>query len=81
MAKDKDRRREEKVLEADIAPIADSGPPPMMIAGQPIGKYIFALGLFCLFLGYILLAKQFLTAAPLLIIGGLVVIFLGLWNL
>ena len=78
MAKDKDRRREDKASEAETTPVEST---PMMVSGQPIGKYVFAVGLFCLFLGYILLAKQFLTAAPLLIIGGLVVIFLGLWNL
>ena len=79
MAKDKEKKRED-ASEAP-APGAESGPAPMMIAGQPVGKYVFSVGLFCLFLGYILLAKQMLTAAPLLIIGGLVVIFLGLWNL
>ena len=78
MAKDRDRKREDQ---AQAAEEPDAGPAPMMIAGQPVGKYAFSIGLLCLFLGYVLLAKQMLTAAPLLIIGGLVVIFLGLWNL
>ena len=78
MAKDKDpKSRESEAAEQG----RDGEASPRMIAGQPVGKYVFAIGLFCLFLGYILLAKQMLTAAPLLIIGGLVVIFLGLWNL
>jgi hypothetical protein len=80
MAKDKDRKIQDRAPEA--ARIAEEqGPPPIMIAGQPVGKYVFSIGLFLLFLGYVLLAKEFLTAAPILIIGGLVVIFLGLWNL
>ena len=80
MAKDKDRRNQEDEIDGPET-TRDAGSKPMMIAGQPVGKYVFSIGLFCLFLGYVLLAKQMLTAAPLLIIGGLIVIFLGLWNL
>jgi hypothetical protein len=81
MAKDREgRRRDEKAGEGGVLP-ADPGPPPLMIAGQPVGKYVFAVGLFALFLGYVLLKQEFLTAAPLLIVGGLVTILAGLWNL
>jgi len=52
-----------------------------MFRGQPLGKYIFAVGLLIMFLGYIFLAKEFLTVSPIMILGGLGMIFAGLWNM
>jgi len=52
-----------------------------LIYGQPAGKYVLAAGVAGLFSGFILLGYGSMNAAPVLIIGSLVVIGLGLWKM
>ena len=52
-----------------------------LIAGQPLGKYLLSLGVGSLMIGFILLGKGSMTAAPVLIVLSLVVIAAGLWTL
>jgi hypothetical protein len=53
----------------------------VLVAGQPLGKYILSAGVAGLMIGFILLGGGSMTAAPLMIILSLVVIGLGLWTL
>jgi hypothetical protein len=53
----------------------------VLVAGQPLGKYILSAGVAGLMIGFILLGGGSMTAAPLMIILSLVVIGLGLWTM
>jgi len=53
----------------------------VLVAGQPLGKYVLSAGVAGLMIGFILLGGGSMTAAPLMIILSLVVIGLGLWTM
>ncbi len=53
----------------------------ILVAGQPLGKYVLSAGVAGLMLGFVLLGGGSMTAAPVLIISSLVVIGLGLWTM
>jgi hypothetical protein len=53
----------------------------VLVAGQPLGKYILSAGVAGLMIGFILLGGGSMTAAPLMIILSLVVIGYGLWTM
>ena len=85
MAKKKKRRREREISRETAGGTEPSQAPEgekiSMLQGQPVGKYIFAVGLLVMFGGYIFLAKEFLSVAPVMILGGLAMIFAGLWTM
>ncbi len=53
----------------------------VLVAGQPLGKYILSAGVAGLMSGFILLGGGSMSAAPVLIILSLVVIGAGLWTM
>ena len=53
----------------------------ILVAGQPLGKYILSVGVLGLMIGFILLGGGSMSAAPVMIILSLVVIGAGLWTL
>ncbi len=53
----------------------------ILIAGQPLGKYVLSAGVAGLMLGFVLLGGGSMTAAPVLIILSLVIIGAGLWTM
>lgn len=83
MAKKKQRRRDRDNVRygqtAAVAPVSEKK--ASILSGQPVGKFIFAAGLLIMFGGYIVLAKEFLSLAPIMILGGLGMIFAGLWTM
>ena len=83
MAKKKKRRRDrENVRQTQPAEVVSANREKRsLLEGQPVGKFVFAAGLLIMFGGYIFLANEFLSLAPIMIIGGLAMIFAGLWTM
>lgn len=55
---------------------ASEPPPP---APRRAGLYVVFLGLACEALGFVLLSRGSMTAAPLLLVGSFAVMGLGIW--
>lgn len=83
MANKKKRRRDRESIR-QIQPaeaVSANGGKRSLLEGQPVGKFVFAAGLLIMFGGYIFLANEFLSLAPIMILGGLAMIFAGLWTM